>query len=87
MKMKLRRFEVWKERNTSNPKPIPGENREKIKFSTGVCNEEACKIIVDGAWKKDVRKECPSTGISWTARRGQEVIFKGNERVKANSML
>ena len=32
-------------------------------------------------------QECPSTSIGWTARRDQEVIFKGNERVKANSVL
>lgn len=42
---------------------------------------------MDGAWKKDVRKDCPTTGIGWVVKIGQEVAFRGNDMIKANEAL
>lgn len=45
-----------------------------------------CKIKVDGAWKNNVRKDCPSAGIGWSRMLEDDQEVKGNDWVKATQL-
>ncbi|KMT00174.1 hypothetical protein BVRB_1g019920 [Beta vulgaris subsp. vulgaris] len=62
-------------------------SRAEIKFSHGTPQGRQCVISVDGAWKRVRKKTSIAAGIGWIAKEGEEVIFSGNDIVKANSAL
>lgn len=58
---------------------------KKIWF--GKSSAKCGNIQVDSAWKKDVRRGCPSAGIGWIGVMENGSRFKGNEKIKATSAL
>lgn len=71
------------------PKSEPGGSvsRTEIKFSYGNPQGRQCVIEVDGAWKRVRKKTFIAAGIGWIAKEGEEVIFSGNDMVRANYAL
>lgn len=63
------------------------EGQEILKFSCGNCHGRQCIIEVDGAWKKLRKKRLSLAGIGWVARSNAQIVFRGNEAVRANSAL
>lgn len=64
-----------------------GEVQKEILISFGRQIDKVCMIKVDGAWKRNVRKDCPSAGIGWAGVLEDGHLFKGNDKIRANSTI
>ncbi|KMT13532.1 hypothetical protein BVRB_4g083120 [Beta vulgaris subsp. vulgaris] len=74
-------------RTASNYVHIGSTIKEEKKFSHGNPQGRQCVISVDGAWKRVKKKTSNAAGIGWITKEGEEVVFSGNDIVKANSAL